>query len=110
VDLDVGVVLHSRSFYPCSKVVGVRSLRWRLPKVLFLINRYALPPLIMYATSLSILVFLPHKYYGLWADLSAWVRRSSFSHQYKSESVGSQYDLPSFPTGTALQYLNNSVC
>jgi hypothetical protein len=45
------------NFYPLPTRNGGHRLKWRMPKVLFLINRYALSPMLVYAITLSSILY-----------------------------------------------------
>jgi hypothetical protein len=54
VDLDVGVIPELPSVLLLI-TVRFHRLQWRLPKFLFLVNRYAISPMIVYVTSFYLL-------------------------------------------------------
>jgi hypothetical protein len=50
MDLDVSII-HEMLSRSIAHLSGISRLKWRLAKVLFLLNRYLISTLIMYATS-----------------------------------------------------------
>jgi hypothetical protein len=64
MDLDVSIMPELCSVLLLVTESGVLRLRRRLPKFLFLINRYAISLLIMYATSCPSVLPLSHRYIG----------------------------------------------